>query len=168
MKKILIAVVLFASTCMFVQAQDIKIGHIDSDAVMQEMPEYQTALKELEDFRTELVNTLELMQVELNNKAETYNKEYNNYTDVVRQVKEQELNDANQRILEFQNQAQEQLQTKQNELYQPLLTKYQAAVDAAANKNGFVYVIEASALRYISPSKSTDIADLVKAELGIK
>lgn len=168
MKKILITVVLFACTGLFVQAQDIKLGHINSDEIMQLMPEYETALKELENFRTELTNAIELMQVELNNKAETYNKEYNNYTDAVRQIKEQELNDLNQRIQEYQNYATEQFQNKQNELYQPLYLKYKGAVDAVADKNGFVYIFEVSTLTYFNPTKSTDIADLVKAELGIK
>ena len=49
-------------------AQNIKFGHINSDELIQSMPEFDSANVQLEKFRKELVNALELMSVELNNK----------------------------------------------------------------------------------------------------
>ena len=53
-------------------AQNLKFGHINSDELIQTMPEYDSATVKLEKFRKELVNQLELMSVELNNKSYTY------------------------------------------------------------------------------------------------
>ena len=80
----------------------IKFGHINSDELIQALPEFDSANVKLEKFRKELINALELMSVELNNKSDAYNKESKNYTDIVKQTKEQELVDMNRRIQEFQ------------------------------------------------------------------
>lgn len=169
MKRMLFtAIVAVFASALSLQAQNYKFGHINSDEVMQQMPEYDSIISQLEAYRVELVNTLELMSVELNNKAEEYNNNYNNYTDVVRQVKEQELNDMNTRIQEFQNTASVNLQNKQNELSQPLYAKYEAAVKAVGEKNNFIYIFESTTLRYFNASNSVDVAPLVRTELGIK
>ncbi|MGD0340159.1 MAG: OmpH family outer membrane protein, partial [Bacteroidales bacterium] len=118
-------------------SQNLKFGHINSDELIQAMPEYDSATAKLEKFRKELVNALELMTVELNNKNDAYTKEAKNLTDIVKQTKEQELVDLNKRIQEFQQNAQEQLQNKQVELYQPIYTKVDKAIKDVGKENGF-------------------------------
>jgi len=86
-------------------SQNLKFGHINSDELIQAMPEFDSATAKLEKFRKELVNALELMTVELNNKNDAYTKEAKNLTDIVKQTKEQELIDLNKRIQEFQQNA---------------------------------------------------------------
>ena len=44
-------------------AQNFKFGHINSDELIQAMPEFDSANVKLEKFRKELVNALELMQL---------------------------------------------------------------------------------------------------------
>src|SRR5664279_177044 len=102
-------------------AQNFKFGHINSDELIQAMPEYDSATVKLEKFRKELVNALELMGVELNNKNEAYQKDSKNLSDIVKQTKEQELVDMQKRIQDFQNNAQTQLQNKQTEVFQPIM-----------------------------------------------
>ena len=97
-------------------SQNLKFGHINSEELIQALPEFDSASVKIEQFRQELVNALELMTVELNNKSDAYNKESKNLTDIVRQTKEQELIDLNRRIQDFQTNAQTQLQNKQVEL----------------------------------------------------
>ena len=50
-------------------AQNFKFGHINSDELIQALPEFDSAIVKLEKFRKELINALELMHVELNNKS---------------------------------------------------------------------------------------------------
>jgi outer membrane protein len=132
------------------------------------MPEYDSAIVVLEDLSVKLSNELELMQVELNNKVVAYNNDVNNYTAAVRQAKEQELNDLNNRIQAYQATAQEEMEVKQNELVRPIYTKIQNAINAVGQENGFTYIFEYSYLRYINPSTSTDAMPMVKAKLGIQ
>jgi outer membrane protein len=134
------------------------------------MPEYDSATVQLENFRKELVNALELMQVELNNKSDTYQKEVTTYSEVVRSNKEQELVDMNRRIQEFQVNAQQQLQDKQSTLFQPIYAKVDKAIKDVGKENGFVYVFDVAkgAVLYSDETKSTNILQLVKTKLGIK
>jgi outer membrane protein len=152
-------------------AQNIKFGHINSDELIQALPEFDSANVKLEKFRKELINALDLMTVELNNKSETYNKESKNYTEIVKQTKEQELVDMNKRIQEFQNNAQQQLQQKQSELFQPIMAKVDKAIKEVGKENGFVYVFsvgQGSSLLFYDETKSTNIMPLAKAKLGLK
>ncbi|MBK7709563.1 MAG: OmpH family outer membrane protein [Bacteroidales bacterium] len=152
-------------------AQSVKFGHINSDELIQSLPEFDSANVKLEKFRKDLINALELMSVELNNKSETYTKESKNYTDIVKQTKEQELVDMNKRIQEFQNNAQQQLQEKQAELFQPIMAKVDKAIKEVGKENGYVYIFsigQGSSLLYFDETKSTNIMPLAKTKLGLK
>ena len=164
----ILALVVFMASAM--QAQNLKFGHINSDELIRALPEFDTANANLEKFRKELVNALELMSVELNNKNDAFNKESKNYTEIVRQTKEQELIDMNRRIQEFQANAQEQLQNKQVELFQPIYTKVDKAIKDVGKENGFLYVFDVAkgSLLYFDESKSTNVLPMAKTKLGIK
>ncbi len=174
MKRIIgIAVLSFllVSAGLNTNAQSLKFGHVNSDELIQAMPEFDSANVKLEKFRKDLINALELMSVELNNKSDAYNKESKNYTDIVKQTKEQELVDMNKRIQEFQNNAQQQLQAKQAELFQPIMAKIDKAIKDVGKENGFVYIFsvgQGTPLLYFDETKSTNIMALAKAKLGLK
>jgi len=163
-----------AALIIFVAAaghsQNLKFGHINSDELIQAMPEFDSATANLEKFRKELVNALELMTVELNNKNDAYTKESKNLTDIVKQTKEQELIDLNRRIQDFQQNAQTQLQNKQVELFQPIYTKVDKAIKDVGKENGFLYVFDIAkgSLLYFDETKSTNIMALAKTKLGLK
>ncbi len=152
-------------------AQSFKFGHINSEELIQALPEFDTATAKLEKYRQELVNYLELMSVELNNKSDTYNKESKNLTDLVKQTKEQELIDLNRKIQEFQSSAQQNLQDKQVELFQPIYARVDKAIKDIGKENGFTYIFtvgQGSPLVFFDETKSTNIMPLVKTKLGIK
>jgi outer membrane protein len=173
MKRIIGVVSLVILVAFFGQrtmAQTVKFAHINSDELIQALPEFDTAKVQLEKFQKELVNALELMQVELRNKSDVYQKESKNYTEVVRQTKEQEMIDMNNRIQEFQQNAQNQLQEKQATLFQPIYTKVDKAIKDVGKENGFIYVFDIAkgSLLYFDETKSTNIMALAKTKLGIK
>ncbi len=160
------ALVIFVATAA--QSQNLKFGHINSDELIQALPEFDSASVQLDNFRQELINALELMQVELRNKSDAYTKETKNLTDVVRQTKEQELYDLNNRIQDFQTNAQEQLQNKQIELFQPIYTKVDKAIKNVGKENGFVYIFNIGSILYVDETKSVNVLPLAKAKLGLK
>ena len=152
-------------------AQNFKFGHVNSDQVIQAMPEFDSATVKLQKFQKELVNALDLMRVELNTKNEAYVKESKNLSDLVKQTKEQELTDMINRIQEFQTNAQTQLQDKQAELFQPIVAKVNKAISDVGKENGYIYVFntgQGSPLIYFDETKSTNLMPLVKAKLGLK
>lgn len=151
-------------------AQTMKFGHVNSDELIQALPEFDTANVKLEKFRKGLINELELMSVELNNKNDSYTKESKNLSDLVKKAKEQEIVDMQKRMQDFQAGAQQQLQDKQVELFQPVYARVDKAIKDVGKENGFMYVFDVAkgALLYFDETKSTNIMALAKAKLGLK
>ncbi|HEY5469700.1 MAG TPA: OmpH family outer membrane protein [Bacteroidales bacterium] len=151
-------------------AQSYKFGHVNSDELIQALPDFDSANVKLEKFRKELINYLELMSVELNNKNDAYNKESKTLTDLVKKTKEQELVDLNRKIQEFQTNAQQQLTDKQVEFFQPVYAKVDKAVKDVGKENGFLYIFDIAkgALLYFDETKSTNVMPLCRAKLGLK
>lgn len=162
------AIVIFVATAGY--SQTMKFGHINSDELIQALPEFDSATVKLENFRKELTNALELMSVELNNKNDAYTKEQKNLTDIVRQTKEQEIIDLNKRMQDFQQNAQTKYQDKQVELFQPIYTKVDKAIKDVGKENGFVYVFDVAkgSLLYFDETKSINIMPLARTKLGLK
>jgi len=167
---IAVLIIVIAMAGQSAMAQSFKFGHINSDELIQSMPEYDSATKKLDNYRKELVNALELMTVELNTKNEAYQKESKNLSDIVKQTKEQELMDMNKRIQDFQTNAQTQLQNKQTEVFQPIYARVDKAIKDVGKDNGFLYVFDTAkgALLYFDEAKSTNVMSLVKTKLGVK
>lgn len=166
MKKlfIVLGVILGIST---VSAQ--KIARINVQEIVMAMPEFDEAQKNLEAFGKDLNEQMEQIQVEFNNKLADFQKNQATMAASVKQMRQQELEQLQQRFSEFQQIAQQDFQKKQAELIEPVQKKAQEAVNKVAKANGYIVVFDISipSLAYIDEAQTTDIAPLVKKELGI-
>jgi len=170
MKKVMflfvVVMALLVSTNSIAQ-EKVKFGHLNFEELVSAMPEKDSADLNLQQYATEIQETMEIMQVEYNNKLNDYQQSINTMTDIIRQTKEQELMDLQRRLQEFQGTAQQDYQRMQMELYQPVSKKAEEAISEVAKENGYTYVFYNNALLYHS-ADSDDIMGLVKAKLGIK
>ncbi|HUU99949.1 MAG TPA: OmpH family outer membrane protein [Bacteroidales bacterium] len=151
--------------------QSFKFGHINRNELIQGLPEFDSARVQLEKLSTDLSNALEMLQVEYNNKADAYLKASKTLTDLVRQTKEQELQDYQNRMQTFQVNAQNQLQEKQVALFTPITTKADKAIKDVGKENGYIYIFDTSPggqVIYFDEAKSTNVMALAKAKLGLK
>lgn len=151
-----------------VQAQTkSKFGHIDSQKLLEAMPDKKTADKALEDFAKQLETQLQTMTAEWESKIQDYRANEAVMTDIIKQTKAEEIQNLEQRIQAFQQNAQQSLAKKEGEVYQPILDKAREAIEAVAKENGFTYVFDTSAGTLLYQPESDDILDLVKKKLGI-
>ena len=166
MKKllILIAVILGVST---VSAQ--KFARINLQDVVMAMPEFDEMQKNLEAFGKDLQEQMEQIQVEFNNKLADFQKNQATMAASIKQMKQQELEQLQQRFGEFQQIAQQDFQKKQAELFEPVQKKAQEAVQKVSKSAGYIAVFDTSiqSLAYFDEAQLVDIAPLVKNELGI-
>ncbi len=163
MKKVLkltlaLAMMMSASS-LFAQ----KFGRIDTSAILVAMPETKEMQSSMETFVAGLRETLETMQVEYNNKVQEFQKNLNTWSEAISQVKQKDLVDLQGRIEEYQRAAAQDIQNKEIELRNPIIEKVAAA-------NGYLAVFDTSmgSLAYFDEAALTDIAPLVRTELGIK
>lgn len=149
--------------------QTKKFGHINSQELLSQMPESDSAQAKVENLQKTYETQFEEMQVELNNKYENYLQNRDTYTDLIRQTKEAEITEMQQRIQQFENVAAQELQTQRNELLRPIIEKANKAIKEVAEDNGFIYVFDISQGNPIYFSEeSVDILPLVKVKLGLQ
>ncbi|MFA6127429.1 MAG: OmpH family outer membrane protein [Bacteroidales bacterium] len=175
MKKILLTLaasamlILVSGTSLFAQQ---KIGHIDTQAILQLMPERDSAAKVYEKFNAEILKNLESMNVVYANLVETYTKQRDSLSSFIRSAKEAEIGDMQGKITNFREVAQQELDKKQNDLMAPIVAKLKAAIKAVAEAGKFTYVIDtqsgAGILLYFPEDESLNLLAPVKAKLGIK
>lgn len=171
MKKLFFySVLLFLTFSMSVPAfaqSKVKLGHIDSNELMEMMPGRDTAQLQLEAFAKSLEEQLKIMSAEFETKYQEYLANEATYLEPIKQAKQKELVDLQNRITEFQTQAQTLLTEKEGELIQPLIDKAKKAIEDVAKEKGYTYIFDTGIGALIYYQDSDDILPLVKAKLGI-
>lgn len=146
-----------------------KFAHVESQELIAAMPERDSAMTKLKAFEQELMEQMDQLQVEMNKKYQEYLQKRETLSPSMRDAKEKEINDLQQRLQEYQVAAQRDFQDMQGKLMKPIVDKAHEAIQKVAKANGYIYVFDKSAgsLLYVSED-SVDILEMVKKELGIK
>ena len=163
MKKLLLMLALVLP--MFATAQ--KIGHINSQELLASMPELKTLQAKIDTLAAQYETQFANMNEEFNKKIVAFQKEQATMTDGVREFRQQEIAEMEQRIYLFRQTAQEDIQKKQQEFLVPVQQKMMDAIQKVAQAQGCTYVLEAMTLHYVAPD-ALDLMPLVKKELGIQ
>lgn len=170
MKKTLIifCVALFAIITPSMAQKNIKLGHINSNDLMQIMPGRDSAQTILQQEVADLEATLTAMQAEMQQRYNEYMEKQDQWSDLIKQTKQKELQDMGTRIEEFQQDAQRTLQTREAELLQPIIDRAKKAIEEVAKEGGYTYIFDAGVGTLLYQSDSDDILPLVKKKLGLK
>ena len=164
--KLTLAVMMtLGATSLFAQ----KFGRINTQELIMLMPETKEMQTNMEAFAKEIQDNLETIRVEFNTKLADYQKNYETLSDSVKQLKEKELQELQNRSSEFEQVAQQDYQKKQNELLAPTASKAKEAIDKVSKAGGYLVVFDIStgSLAYFDEAALTDIAPEVRRELGI-
>lgn len=165
MKKLILLAMLFAPLTMLAQ----KFGHVNSQEVIQAMPEYATAKTSIEALQKQYESDLKTMQDELQKKSDAYDKEKATLPENIKQRREQELQDLYQRIQQSYQDNQQALQKATQEKMQAISTKVSEAIKSVGSTGGYVYIMDTTGgIPYISTTLSTDVTAQVKGKLGLK
>ena len=163
-----IAVVCFVGITASLNAQTLKFGHIDLQALIQLMPERAAAETQFNKFQGELEEIFGEMQKDLQGKMASFEQLGDSASEIKKNAKVAEIQDIQQRIQNYQQTAQQQLQAKQSELLQPVFDKAEKAVAEVAKEKGLIYVFDIGTKVVLYKSnESTDLLPLVKTKLGI-
>lgn len=169
MKKTLIAIV----ACLFVfggsamAQKNIKLGHINSNDLMQIMPGRDSAQTVLQAEVQELEATLKTMQGEMEKRYNEYMENQSGWTELIRNTKQREIQDMGARIQEFQENAQKQLQQREQELLKPIIDRAKKAISDVAAEGGYTYILDSGTGTVLFSQDSDDIMPQVKKKLGL-
>lgn len=166
MKRTILTICFVALGLCSVKAQD-KLGYINSNELLSIMPESVAMQDELQSYAKGLESSLGAMQAEGEKKLADYQQNEATMSELVKQDKIRELENIQQRILEFQQNAQESLSAKEQELITPILDKARKAIDEVAKEGNFTYIFDASTGNILYANENENILPLVKAKLGL-
>ncbi|HEY9542304.1 OmpH family outer membrane protein [Prevotella sp.] len=161
MKKLFLMLMLLAPMAMFAQ----KFGRVNTQAIMQAMPELAKANGELAAEQKKYENDLKAMQDELTRKSQEYDKTKATMNATKQQETETELQTMYQKIQQTFQDNQQALQKKSNELMEPIVTKVRNAISAVGKAGAYTYILEEGSALYMGDAVKDVTAD-VKAQLA--
>lgn len=163
MKKIFLAVLVCTFTLGFSQS---KVGTINTDVILSQMPELEGVEKEMKKYGTELDQKLRDKYAEYQKLVAEFSEGESEMNDVIKKFKQNELADLEEDIQSMQQNSQQQMRTKQEELLRPLYTKIGNALEVIVEDENFTQIFnEGSNLIYISPDY--DVTEKVMKLLGL-
>jgi len=165
----IVAVVFLILVAAATNAQTLKFGHIDLQALIQVMPERAAAETQFNEFQAELEEVLAEMQQNYQTTLQELEQLGEAASEIKRNAKITELQDMQQRIQNYQATAQQQIQQKQGELLQPVFNKAEEAIGEVAKEQGLMYVFDVgSNVVLYQSNQSVDVLPLAKQKLGIE
>ncbi len=164
MKWVLLTLLVAAGSSAMAQ---VKLGYINTQELIEAMPERDSANTKYEKLYTELSSQLEEMQVEYQRQLTEYTQQMSTLTPAVQTQREQSLQDMLRRIQESQQLAQQDLERSNQELFAPIVEKATTMIPKVAKDNGITAVFDSPTLIYYDESTMIDLLPLVKRELGL-
>ncbi len=165
LKSILLATALYIGAISFVGAQS-KIAHINTQELIQAMPQMKTAKSQLETLSKTYQTELQSLGAEFQKKVKLYDSEAASKTQEENTVRAKEVQTMEQSIREYQAKAQQDLQKKEFDLLKPITEKAKEAILKVGRAQGFEYILDSSqGVTIMADGKN--LLDDVKKSLGI-
>ena len=144
-----------------------KFGHINTQELFTQMPEVNQIRLKMDTIQAQYENQLASMNEEIQKKAQDYQAQEATMADAVKQIRQQELQEMQQRIQLFYQTAEQDIQRKQQELLTPVHEKMAKAIKTVGEREGYTYIFDSAAMVHIG-TDAADVTPAVKKELGIK
>ena len=165
MKKIF-AIAAMALLTLTASAQ--KLARVNFTELYQLMPEADAAREQINAMQNEAQETFSSMVEEYQSKANQYQQKSASWTAAIKEAKEKELVDIQNRIQEFQQTISQELQQQQAQLMNPIMEKAQKAVQDLAKAQGVVAVFDSGSALYFDENAVVDLTPAARKALNIK
>ena len=144
-----------------------KFGHINTQELFAQMPEVAQVKLKMDTVQAQYENQLASMNEEFQKKVQDYQTQEATMADAIKQIRQQELQEMQQRIQLFYQTAEQDIQKKQQELLAPVHERMTKAIKAVGERENYTYIFDSAAMVHIGPD-AIDATPAVKKELGIK
>ena len=145
-----------------------KFAHVNSQECFQLMPEMDEVRSQMDAIVTENQEVMKAMYEEYQSKVQTYQQKAATWTAAIKESKEKEIMEMENRIQETQANMQQEIQAIQNKLTAPVMQKLQDTLNKLAKDGGYIYVFDSASALYIDPAQSKDLTQDLRNALGIK
>ena len=138
LKKIALILLLIAPMSVFAQ----KFGHIKSQEILNIMPDYTKAQNEIKAEEKQYMDEIQRASDELNKKYAAFQEEQANLPQNIKDRRMKELQELNEKGMQFQQDAQQQLNQSWMQKLEPIAKKIDDAIKAVGQEGGYVYIFD--------------------------
>ena len=167
-KTLLLALLLVSGTLVFSQ----KYAIIDTRYILDKMPEYKQAQKQLDEQAADWQKDIDARQTDLNNMYKAYDAEQVMLSDDLKKKREDQLFNKEKDLRDLQRKRfgfEGDLFKKRQELIKPIQDKVYNAVQKMAVQRGYDFVLDKSeGITIIFADPKLDKSEDVLKELGVK
>ena len=166
MKKIILVFSLaLMSVSVFAQS---KIGTIDAEYIINQMPEMTEVTAGLQTYNQELQTNLESTVAKFETLVKDYRENSETFTEEEKKTKESDIISLENDIKSFRQKAQVMIQMKRNDLTQPLYEKINTAMLEIIEEENFTQIFHAGGNTLAYSAEEYDITVKVLEKLGIE
>ena len=145
MKNVLLGLFVVIGFSTFAQT---KIGHVDSQKLLDTLPSRDVAIKKLDSMKTAGMQELQLMDADFQKAYQDYGVKQAQMSPAERQIVEGRLMQKQQMLEATQASLEEGLQIMSEELNKPILDRVQKAIDIVAERKKLNYILDVSATMF--------------------
>ena len=165
-KKILLVAALLLPVCAF--AQELKIGVVNVDEIVQKMPEYTDAQNKFVETSKKYEDELAKLNDELKRRYDDIQNMPQDELETIKERKVREFQEYQVKIQQFTQTAEQDMARVQQDLMAPIEKKVNDAIRSVGQEGNFSLIqpnISSFILYYSAPV--VDITNEVKAKLGV-
>ncbi|APG58924.1 OmpH family outer membrane protein [Christiangramia salexigens] len=166
MKRISLGILMFLIA--FAANAQSKIGIVDAEYILSQMPEYAEVQTGLETYNKELQGSLQTNIQEYEKLVKEYQETSADLEEEVKKQKENKIVELENTIKGFRQKASVMMQMRQNELTGPLYNKIDAAMKEVIEEENYTQIFHAGASGLAFSRAEDDITDMVLTKLGIE
>ncbi len=165
MKKLLILILMLAPMSLLAQ----KFGYVNSAEIIQVMPEYSKALKDVQALEKMYTDEFNSIRTELEKKGTEFEKmQQDSVPENILKRRYEELMQLQQRLQEYGQEIQQNLQKAEMEKMTEINKKLQDALATVGKEGSYVCIFDAAgSIPFINTNICEDVTAKVKSKLGI-
>ena len=167
MRKVALTLIAF---CFALSANAQRFGYVDSNYILESIPEYQNKQKELNEISVQWQEEIEKMYAEIDRMYKDFQAEQILLTDDMKRKREDQIIEKEKEAKEKQKQRfgfQGDLFQKRQEFTKPVQDKVYTAIKEVADARGYAVIFDkAGTLTMLYTSAKYDLSEDILDELG--
>ncbi|MBL0060267.1 MAG: OmpH family outer membrane protein [bacterium] len=168
MTRVIVAMIAALMLAAPLMAKEMKIGYIDSEAILQQYPDYQEAQRKLQEEEQKYVAEAQAKEQVVTTMLEEIQQQSLMLSAEARTEREQKLIEKRRELEQFRSETWGEggkLYTKNMELSRPILERINQAIEKISQQDGYDMVFDAAGGNIVFALPQHDITEIVLAEL---
>ena len=165
MRKLTIAIFMVFACCVTAVAQQAKIGYFSYKAILEDMPDYVTAMLGVETLRKQYDEELKAASDEFNEKYELFLDQQSMLDEPIKQKRQADLQSVLDRNTQFRNESMRLLRQAEQDALAPVKQKLNKAIQSVGYSGAFLLIVntDSEACPYIDSNSAEDVTAKIKS-----